>query len=586
MQPTILLAEDDPIVRKIVRLYLEDNGFAVRIAEDGSTALDMFRTQAPDLLLTDLRMPGLDGLELLEIVAQDSPEIPVIIISGLGKIDDAITALRTGAWDYLTKPIIDLQLLKHSIKRAFERCRLLEKNRQHQKYLEEMILVRTEDLRRKNQALEEEIRERKIQQSIAQKARRDWEWTFDAMPDLIAIVDREHHVSRINKSMYERLGRPYEEVLGSRCVFADQFLASSEYKAHVRQQAEHSHITLECYHKTLGGYFELHVVPYYNTGGALVGAIHIARDINERKDIERDRARIQAQLLHTQKLESVSQLAAGLAHEINTPVQFIETNITFLEEAFAELLELGNHFLSPENLPEKNAISNDSENNQPAITENIDWEFLTAEIPQALQQSQEGLHRISSLIATMKKFSAPTQEKKKLSDLNDIITTTLTVTQNTWHDDVEITTDLASDLHPVDCFAHDLGQVILNLLLNALHAIKQNFGADQIASRGNITVTTRNVDTWVEMRIADNGVGISDHIIQRIFDPFFTTKAVGQGSGQGLAIAHEIIVNQHGGVIDVLSPPGKGTTFTVLLPRHRVGEIWKAETNLTEHKYV
>jgi len=198
--------------------------------------------------------------------------------------------------------------------------------------------------------------------------------------------------------------------------------------------------------------------------------------------------------------------------------------------------------------------------------EELDWEYLAEEIPMAISQSLEGVNRVSSIVRAMKEFSHAGSKDKESLNLNQIINTTVTVARNEWKSVAEVNLDLDPDLPPIPLLADEMGQVILNMLVNAAHAIGEKLGDNPEGKKGAIHINTRKSTNGVELRIADTGAGMPDKVQLRIFDPFFTTKKVGKGTGQGLAISHDVIVEKHQGTITVESTPGKGTTFIIHLP--------------------
>ena len=297
--------------------------------------------------------------------------------------------------------------------------------------------------------------------------------------------------------------------------------------------------------------------------GVFVAIVH---DISSRLAEEKEKEQLQARLLHTQKLESVGQLAAGIAHEINTPIQYVGTNIDFLDESFSDITRLIKRFLTLLTKARKMHIDESLLSSIDEELEEIDWEYLADEIPQAINQSKEGVRRVTSIVLAMKEFSHPGGKDKVPIDLNRLIETTITIARNEWKYVSEVKTDLAEDLPPVPCLSDEMGQVLLNLLVNAAHAIADTLNEKNISAKGIIEISTRLIDDMIEIRIRDNGTGIPQEIRERIFEPFFTTKEVGKGTGQGLAIARDVIVNKHGGTIDVQSTEGQGTTFIIHLP--------------------
>jgi len=265
-------------------------------------------------------------------------------------------------------------------------------------------------------------------------------------------------------------------------------------------------------------------------------------------------------------LESVGQLASGIAHEINTPIQFINSNISFIQESFDEVneyIKVTKDFL--DKFSEK-FNKNDEFGSLAEKIEDFDWEYLEEEIPRSIEQSREGLHRVSSIVQAMKAFSHPGGESKVESDINRIILTTVTISRNEWKYVSVVETSLDENIYPVWCNVDSVSQVILNIIINAAHAIESKLGRNPVGQKGNIEISTTQKEGFVEIRISDTGTGIPDKIKNRIFDPFFTTKDVGKGTGQGLAISHDIICAKHHGRIEVKSEEGVGTTFIIELP--------------------
>jgi signal transduction histidine kinase len=288
-------------------------------------------------------------------------------------------------------------------------------------------------------------------------------------------------------------------------------------------------------------------------------------DISAQKKAQKERDLMEVNLRQAQKLESVGQLAAGIAHEINTPIQYVGDNIRFITESFGGL----NGFLMQcRDLAEavqKNTVSPEMLAAVETSGAEIDLKYLSEEIPKALQESLEGISRVATIVRAMKEFSHPGRKEKMALDLNHAIETTILVARNEWKYTAELTTDLAADLPLVPCLVHEFNQAMLNLIVNAAHAVG-DVAAKTEGSKGSIKISTRHDGAWVEIRISDTGTGIPENIRHRIFDPFFTTKDVGKGTGQGLAIARSTVVDKHGGQINFESTVGKGTTFIIRLP--------------------
>ncbi len=289
------------------------------------------------------------------------------------------------------------------------------------------------------------------------------------------------------------------------------------------------------------------------------------RLLEEKQQAERDRKRMEQELFQAQKLESIGQLAAGIAHEINTPIQYIGDNHHFLQDAFADLaamMSLCDRLLEA---AKQSKIAEDLVRQLESKRNAIELDYLTQEIPKAIRQSLEGVERVASIVGAMKEFSHPGCQEKQAVDLNHAIQSTLTISRNEWKYVADVNTDLDPLLPTVHCLPTEINQVVLNVVVNAAHAVADALKARQ-QTRGTISVRTRRDGSWAEIRVEDTGTGIPEAVQSRIFDPFFTTKEVGQGSGQGLAIARSIIVDRHGGTIRFETAAGEGTTFIIRLP--------------------
>jgi two-component system, NtrC family, sensor kinase len=249
-----------------------------------------------------------------------------------------------------------------------------------------------------------------------------------------------------------------------------------------------------------------------------------------------------------QRLDSVGQLAAGVAHEINTPVQYISDNIRFVRDSVQELLDRVEKLQGAQ---------------QPVTTDDADLLFIKTNLPQALASSLDGLARISVIVNSLKEFSRPDQGEMRACDLNKAVHDTLIVASGDFNSVAELETHFG-ELPPVTCYAAEMHQALLNLVANAADAIGEVFKTT--GGKGRLTVSTSCENGDAMIRITDTGAGILEDIRQKIFDPFFTTKEVGKGIGQGLTIARNIIVRKHGGALSFQSESGKGTTFIVRLP--------------------
>lgn len=415
----VLVVDDNPDIAALMARTLKDQGYEVSVAGDGWSALEMASAQHPDVILLDVVMPVMNGIEVLRRFKGDAElrAIPVILVTVKNEDADIVAGLDAGAHDYVTKP-----------------------------FKKEILAARVRS----------------------------------------AVHIKQNH---------DRLAR-------------------------------------------------------------------ISRQL--RTEIV-ERQRVQHELARAQKLESIGHLAAGVAHEINTPSQYVGDNIRFLQEAFADFDTLLDKLDGLLEAARQGTLSDELFAEAEAAVGKADIGYLTEEVPKAIEQSLEGIQRVADIVRAMKEFAHPGDGCKQATDLNQAIQSTLMLSRNEWKYVAELATEFAADLPLVPCLRGDFNQVILNLVINATQAIAMVVG-DGSAGKGALTVTTRRHGDWAEIRIRDTGAGIREDIREKVFDPFFTTKKVGEGTGQGLAIAHSIVVAKHGGRIWFETEVGRGTTFIVRLP--------------------
>jgi signal transduction histidine kinase len=291
----------------------------------------------------------------------------------------------------------------------------------------------------------------------------------------------------------------------------------------------------------------------------------LVTEIAERKSVEHERQIMEVQLRQSQKLEAIGQLASGIAHEINTPTQYIGDNTRFLKDSFEIIAKLLHSHEDLLKAARTNSLTPEIVVQAEQILAGSDLNYLLAEIPPAINQTLEGIDRVSRIVKAMKEFSHPGGKDKTPSNLNKAVECTVMVAKNEWKYVADLTLDLDPDLPLVPCHLGEFNQCILSLVVNASHAIadvvKQKPGA-----KGLITVRTRRDDNHVEIRVNDTGTGIPEAVRPKIFEPFFTTKEVGKGTGQGLSILYTNIVKKHGGSVRFETETGKGTSFILRLP--------------------
>ncbi len=286
------------------------------------------------------------------------------------------------------------------------------------------------------------------------------------------------------------------------------------------------------------------------------GSIILVRtDITELKNAQQE-------VLQSMKLASVGGLAAGIAHEINTPVQYIGDNLRFIQDSIGDVQEAIDTFQNACGAVGSGASVEDQINQVKNRLKELDLDYLLEELPSATEQSLNGVETISRIVLAMKEFAHPGQRDKAMADINKAIENTLTVSRNEWKHHAELETDFDENLAPVPCLVGEINQVLLNLVVNASHAIQDRHGDDL----GLIKIATQQDGDFVEIRVSDNGTGIPKQAQDKVFDQFFTTKEVGKGTGQGLSVSYDVIVNKHGGALSFETEEGQGTTFIIRLP--------------------
>jgi signal transduction histidine kinase len=272
-------------------------------------------------------------------------------------------------------------------------------------------------------------------------------------------------------------------------------------------------------------------------------------------------------LAQAQKMEAMGQLSAGLAHEINTPIQYINDNTLFLKDIFSDLDVTIEKFMCLFQTVKTGSIDTIMVEQIETALDESDLDYGRKEIPQAIDQAIEGIDRIKNIIQAMKVFSHPGKEEHILTDLNQCMQNAITISKNEWKYIADVEADLDPDLPKTRCNPGEINQVFLNLLVNASHAISDKVNSLS-GDKGKITIRTYAKKNWVEISISDTGTGIPETVKSKVFDPFFTTKEPGKGTGQGLAISRSIVEDRHHGKISIETCEGKGTTFIIGLPVH------------------
>lgn len=377
--------------------------------------------------------------------------------------------------------------------------------------------------------------------------------------EAICVTDVNGGITFVNHRMAEMVGCAPVDLLGQPLLaFVDESSRATA-AAHLAGHQQGAREQYDLRFRRRDGSIRWAIVsasPLLDADGRLAGTLAMLADITERK-------RAESELQQAQKLESVGRLAAGIAHEINTPIQFVGDNVHFLRESFAELERLRVTYRRLREAAETGSVETELLSEVRSAEEAADLDYLAHEIPSAIAQTLEGVERVATIVRAMKSFAHPDGNDKAMVDLNQGLLSTLTVARNELKYVADVETEL-DDLPPVLCRPGDINQVFLNLLVNAAHAIADAPGRN--GRKGTVRVRTAREGDRVVVAISDTGCGIPEEIRPKIFDQFFTTKEVGRGTGQGLALARAIVVEQHGGSLTFESEVGQGTTFFVRLP--------------------
>ena len=409
-----------------------------------------------------------------------------------------------------------------------------------------------------------DVTEQELQARRATEAENNLREIYDNVPVMMLSLDVTMRIVETNRMFLDSVGRRGDELIGRSLA---RLLAPGADRAELARSVARlqrgevvREVPIELLHadgRTMEALYT--ASPHVDASGMVVGINAMLLDVTSRNQTQRERDELQAQLQLSRKLDSIGELAAGIAHEINTPAQYVGDNLSFLSEGFGDVDTL----LAEVESATQGTQGNDTLDKLAAATVEADVEYLREEIPSSLRQAQEGIGKIREIVLALKDFSHPGSGVPEPADINRIVESTVTVARNEWKYVADLELDLDADLPPVYCLPSTLGQVVLNIVVNAAHAI----GDADSTSRGQIHVTTRQLDEHnVAIVIADNGPGVPEKIRDKVFDPFFTTKEVGRGTGQGLAISRRVIVEQHAGQLLIEDTPGGGATFRIVLP--------------------
>lgn len=441
----------------------------------------------------------------------------------------------------------------------------LEKQNQN---LEALVDERTQDLAQNNEELVASHEQLKELNRDLDEQRKNLKIVFSAMDYPLFVINRDYTIAMMNdmakKLVQEDSSQPLtchavSHMSNTPCSGADHtcpLQAILETKQPVTIEHQHKNDRGEQFQVEVRGY------PIFDDQGNVVQMVESCIDISEKKKAEQEKLQLERELSRAQKLESIGTLAAGVAHEINTPIQFIGDNTMFAVESVSDLFGVISKYKEL-----LNQVDNNKEVNIPESIKEIDEEgdvdYLRKELPDALMQTKDGIDHVGTIVKAMKDFShVGSQGNMEYTNVNEVIETTLTISKNEWKYVAEIEKNLPSDLPLVNCYLGEIKQVLLNLVVNAAHAIaEKQKSSNGDGGRGTISVITSVEDDRLKVSITDSGMGVAENHRGKLFDPFYTTKGVSEGTGQGLSVAYQIITERHGGEIGFETEIGKGSTF-------------------------
>ncbi len=543
MRYKILIVEDNPVQMKLACKMLEKiDAYEIFQAGDGVEARECLKQNDIEVVLCDIGLPGESGLDLTKAIIQTYENVVVIMLTASEDYKTSVQAIENGAFSYLVKPVKPSQL-RISITNAL-------KIREYQ----QLILDQQTQLKNKVKNLEKT-------KSELLKSEEQFRAIFENIQEGFYQASLDGKLTLANPVALKLMGySSFEEIDGFEMrQFYEDPNEREKLIEKINKYGSVSGFEVKIKRKD-GGRSTVLVNSHLrkNSDGETLGIEGSLVDITERKTLE-------SELLQAQKLESIGQLAAGIAHEINTPVQYIGDNTQFVKDAFDDLNAVIVNFKGLLNAAKQGKVKDVLLDQMDIVLEDADLEFLAEEVPEAISQTLEGVERVSKIVKSMKEFSHPGGEERIMTDINHAIENTVTVAKNEWKYVSDLITDFDEALPMVPCNPGEINQVILNMIINASHAIAEVLGIHP-EGKGIITIITKDKGEFVEIKIKDTGAGIPKNVANKIFDPFFTTKKVGKGTGQGLAISRSVIVDKHKGKINFQTVPGKGTTFIIKLP--------------------
>lgn len=601
---TVLIVDDDALIREISKDILTGEGYTVFEAKDPLEGLDILSKEKIEAILLDVVLPLESGFEMIPQIKKINPDAAIIMMTAFASMDSVIEAIRMGAYDYITKPLKEEDVL-HAVKNGVERNRLLSENRSLVQRLEERI-KRLELFERISIAISstldlQELLETvmKITKSVMRAEACSVLLLDKATGELVftvALGEKEEEVKEFRIKPGQGIAGwvlENEEPLLVPDVKADgRFYKGVDDKTGFETRSmiavplfvkDKIVGVIEVINKANGNSFdEGDMETLITMAGEIAVAIDNARMaedlkrsneqievyslnleamvLNRTAELEkanRELKAAQAQLLQTEKLSSLGQLAAGIAHEINNPIGFINSNLRTMGEYVEDLIGLINKYEAMVNAIRErdydslSTISKEVEQ----IKNEMKFDFIMEDFEKLIRESRDGAYRVYKIVRDLRGFARADDAERKFVDIHTALDSTLNIVWNELKYKAEVIKDYG-DIPEVECLPTQLNQVFVNILINAGHSIKE---------KGKITIKTYSEGERVFVEISDTGSGIPEENLNKIFDPFFTTKEPGKGTGLGLSIVYNII-KKHNGEIRVKSKIGEGTTFIIELP--------------------
>jgi PAS domain S-box-containing protein len=662
-KPTILVVDDSPIIRSMTSHVIEELGYHPLAVPDGESCIDMIGKHRIDLLLLDINLPDLNGIEILSYLEQHNFTFPVIMISGSDDLEQVVRCIKLGAYEYLMKPI-DNDRLEITVKNALSESGLKQKlnlfseaitqsplsvvitddkgiieytnpafsritgyeeseaigrnvnflkyedfphkdlwqalstgnvwqgefrNRKKngELYWERALISPITDHARKIShfiALNQDISELKKQQEAYAESEKRFQELTDLLPQPVFEINIEGNFTYCNRSALDTFGYSREDLMNGVHMLAlfvpdehERILRNTQKKIAGENFDNHEYLG----RRKDGSVF--HMLIYSesiirdNTAAGIRG---IVIDITERKLAEeklrilnktleqrvlertKELEKTYRQMMLQEKLASIGQLAAGIAHELNNPINFLRINCSTLEDDITRLRKILQDSRLCMSLTNNGTDAGEFGNTITGNEQALIIDTIMNDFPDIFAESKRGFERIAKIIGSMRSFSYRHSMNDRIPfNINKGIQETLIIAKNEYFFVADINTE-PGNIPDIICNPEQIKQVFLNLVVNSSQAI----ASQNRTEKGRIMIRSWFDDTDVHCMISDDGPGIPDSIQKKIFEPFFTTKGPGKGTGLGLSISYDIIVQRHGGNLTVYCPEGGGTAFTVSLP--------------------